>query len=113
MESRVFLPSAVVAVLLAAAVGAQAADLPVTSQSRNGLSAAPTSPYDWTGFYVGAQIGYGWGQSSGTQNAGGTFFPVVPYSLDPAGALPAATSASPTRPAPLCWGQRPTSKPRT
>lgn len=86
MESRVFLPSAVVAVLLGAAVGAQAADLPVASQSRNSLSAA-TSPYDWTGFYVGAQIGYGWGQSSGTQNAGGTFFPVVPYSLDPAGAL--------------------------
>ena len=87
MESRVFLPSAVVAVLLAAAFGAQAADLPVTSRSPNGLSAAPTSPYDWTGFYVGAQIGYGWGQSSGTQNAGGTFFPVVSYSLDPAGAL--------------------------
>jgi outer membrane immunogenic protein len=43
--------------------------------------------HDWTGFYAGAQVGYGWGQSSGTQNANGTFFPVVPYAIDPAGAL--------------------------
>jgi outer membrane immunogenic protein len=45
------------------------------------------SPHDWTGVYLGAQVGYGWGQSSGTQNAGGTFFPVVPYAIDPAGAF--------------------------
>jgi outer membrane immunogenic protein len=45
------------------------------------------SPHDWTGVYLGAQAGYGWGQSSGTQNAGGTFFPVVPYAIDPAGAF--------------------------
>jgi outer membrane immunogenic protein len=87
MDSKIVLPSAVVAVLLVATVGAQAADLPVPPQTRSGLSAAPASPYDWTGFYVGAQVGYGWGQSSGTQNAGGTFFPVVPYSIDPGGAL--------------------------
>jgi outer membrane immunogenic protein len=41
--------------------------------------------YNWTGFYLGAQGGYGWGDSSGTQNAGGTFFPVVPYAISPGG----------------------------
>ncbi len=87
MDAKMVLPSAVVTVLLVATVGAQAADLPVTSPTRHGQSTAPASPYDWTGFYVGAQAGYGWGQSNGTQNAGGTFFPVVPYSIDPTGAL--------------------------
>ena len=70
--------------MTAASISAHAADLPVKAP----IYKAPVAAiYDWTGFYVGAQIGYGWGQSSGTQNAGGTFFPVVPYSLDPAGAL--------------------------
>jgi outer membrane immunogenic protein len=43
--------------------------------------------HSWTGYYIGAQLGYGWGPSSGTQNADGTFFPVVPYSIDSRGAL--------------------------
>jgi outer membrane immunogenic protein len=84
MDHATLLPSVVTAALLVVAVGAQAADLPTAPQTRNILSAA-TPPYDWSGLYVGAQVGYGWGQSNGTQNAGGTFFPVVPYSIDPAG----------------------------
>jgi outer membrane immunogenic protein len=62
---------------------ASAADLP-----RVYNAAAPqvaTRATDWTGAYVGVQSGYGWGQSSGTQSAGSTFFPVVPYSIDPHG----------------------------
>jgi outer membrane immunogenic protein len=87
MEHTTFLPGLVTAALLAAALGAQAADLPAAPQTGTVASAAGASLYDWTGFYVGAQVGYGWGQSSGTQNGGGTFFPVVPYSIDPAGGL--------------------------
>ena len=51
--------------------------------------AVPAIPslHDWTGLYVGLQGGYGWGESSGTQNTGGTFFPVVPYTIDPHGFL--------------------------
>ncbi len=48
---------------------------------------SPFNPpiYNWTGFYLGVQGGYGWGDSSGTQNAGGALFPVVPYTINPSG----------------------------
>jgi outer membrane immunogenic protein len=86
--NRMSLPSVTTAAaLLFAAAGAQAADLPAATPFPKAPSPAAMSFYDWTGFYAGAQVGYGWGQSSGTQNAGGTFFPVVPYSIDAAGAL--------------------------
>lgn len=62
---------------------AQAADLP---RAQPAYKAAPVPPApNWGGFYLGLQGGYGWGQSSGTQSAGGTFFPVVPYTIDPRG----------------------------
>lgn len=73
--------------LLASVGAAQAADLPAPLPSHQAPLAAVVPLYDWTGFYLGAQVGYGWGDASGTQNAGGTFFPVVPYTIDPAGAL--------------------------
>lgn len=75
----------IAAALLASVAGA--ADLPASPPAYKAAKPAVISPYHWTGFYLGAQIGYGWGRSSGTQNAGGTFFPVVPYTIDPDGAL--------------------------
>src|SRR5262245_14926550 len=84
---NLLLPSLVTAALLASVASASAADLPVAPPVYKAPGPLVVPPYDWTGFYLGAQIGYGFGQSSGTQNAGGTFFPVVPYSIDPHGAL--------------------------
>ena len=73
--------------MLASAGAAKAADLPAILPPDQSPPAAVVPSYDCTGFYVGAQIGDGWGDASGTQNAGGTFFPVGPYTIDPAGAL--------------------------
>jgi outer membrane immunogenic protein len=64
-----------------------AADLGRPSRAAPAVPPAVHAVYDWSGFYVGAQGGYGAGDSSGTQNAGGTFFPVVPYSIEPQGIL--------------------------
>jgi outer membrane immunogenic protein len=85
---KVVLSTLVVGGLLALTVGAQAADmgLPVKAPAARAAPAVPP-PFSWTGLYLGGQVGYGFGESSGTQNAGGTFFPVVPYDLDPRGAL--------------------------
>jgi len=49
------------AVFLAAAAPAMAADLPVKAPAP--VVAAPVSFYNWSGFYVGAHAGYGWGES--------------------------------------------------
>jgi outer membrane immunogenic protein len=70
------------ALLASSARAADVANFPLPSQASGSIVGVP---HDWTGAYLGAQVGYGWGQSSGTQNAGGTFFPVVPYAIDPAG----------------------------
>lgn len=48
-----------------------AADLPVAAP------APPPPAFTWTGFYVGAQIGYGWGEDSGHVWAAGPFGQVV------------------------------------
>jgi outer membrane immunogenic protein len=85
--SKVSLPSVIVAALLASPAGVQAADLPAAPPIYKAPGPVAAPSHDWSGIYVGAQVGYGWGQSSGTQNADGTFFPVVPYTLDPGGAL--------------------------
>lgn len=84
--SKMPLPSVIAAALLGLPAGAQAADLPAARPMYKAPAPA-AAPRDWSGIYVGAQVGYGWGQSSGTQNADGTFFPVVPYALDPGGVL--------------------------
>jgi outer membrane immunogenic protein len=81
------LASVAAVTLLASVAAAQPADLPALLWSRQAPPVAVVPLQDWTGFYVGAQIGYGWGDASGAQNAGGTFFPVVPYTIDAAGAL--------------------------
>jgi outer membrane immunogenic protein len=54
-----------------------AADLPVAP-----VEAPPVTlplAFDWTGFYVGAQIGYAWAQADSTFNAG---FPSLDYDAD-------------------------------
>ncbi len=49
----------------AGVTAASAADLPVRSRSY----AAPVTPvaaFSWTGFYIGGNVGYGWGKTTGT-----------------------------------------------
>jgi outer membrane immunogenic protein len=85
--TRVSLTSLIAVALLTSTAGVPAADLPTAPPAYGAPGPVLMPLHNWTGFYVGAQVGYGWGQSSGTQNADGTFFPVVPYSIDPAGVL--------------------------
>ncbi|HEY6254689.1 MAG TPA: outer membrane beta-barrel protein [Xanthobacteraceae bacterium] len=74
----------IAAAMLTTPLVAEAADIvPYKAPAPATKFLPPT--YDWTGFYIGVQGGYGWGDSSGTQNAGGTFFPVVPYTISPHG----------------------------
>jgi outer membrane immunogenic protein len=54
------------AALLAAAAPATAADLPMP------FKAAPAAPFNWTGFYVGINGGYGWAKSSWTDSVAAT-----------------------------------------
>lgn len=81
----------VIVILLAVfSVGAASASRAADMDRRSVVqkSAASVQPIDWAGFYLGAQGGYGWGTSSGTQSAdGGGLFPAVPYSIDPRGFL--------------------------
>jgi outer membrane immunogenic protein len=51
--------SAAASILLAGSLGAFAADMPV----RYTKAPAAAAVYDWTGFYVGGNVGYGWGRS--------------------------------------------------
>lgn len=53
-----------VSALILVTSAAMAADLPVKAP----ISAPPPPPvsYNWTGFYVGGNIGYGWGDNSAT-----------------------------------------------
>jgi outer membrane immunogenic protein len=52
---------------------ASAADMPTKAPAY-----APVAPmvYSWTGFYVGADVGYGWGTSDSTATTGNVNFPV-------------------------------------
>jgi len=60
--------------LVAFAAGAQAADLGVP---RSPVAAAVVAPaFNWTGFYLGAQIGYGWLNGSSTFDNGAPTLPV-------------------------------------
>jgi outer membrane immunogenic protein len=43
--------------------------------------------YSWTGFYIGGDIGYGWGQSTGVLNDGIFNTSPVPYTADPKGII--------------------------
>ncbi|MBY0531757.1 MAG: porin family protein [Xanthobacteraceae bacterium] len=59
--------AAVAAVGISAA--AQAADVPVKGPV---YKAAPAT-YNWSGFYIGGTVGYGWGQTDWTAAPGGAF----------------------------------------
>jgi outer membrane immunogenic protein len=66
-----FIVSLVVAVSAGAGIGAaSAADLGARPYSKAPVFVEPG--YDWTGFYIGANVGYSWGRSSDTStlNAG-------------------------------------------
>jgi len=65
------------AVALVAAIGvANAADIrrPPPPAAKAPAYVAPL--FTWTGFYLGANLGYGWGSGSGTITAGGATGPV-------------------------------------
>jgi outer membrane immunogenic protein len=47
------------------ATSALAADLPVKAYTK---APPPVAVYDWTGFYVGGNVGYSWGRSSSTES---------------------------------------------
>jgi outer membrane immunogenic protein len=76
------------ALTLSACLGigvASAADLaarPYTKAPPPALVAA----YDWSGFYIGADVGYGWATSRGTAGAADGSFP-IPYSYEPRGVI--------------------------
>jgi outer membrane immunogenic protein len=53
-----------VALVLTAAASASAADLPRAAPLVKAPVVAPLTAYDWSGFYLGINGGFGWGQSS-------------------------------------------------
>jgi outer membrane immunogenic protein len=70
---EVLMKKLLVACVAAAALSgapALAADLPVKAPV---YRAAPAPMFDWSGFYIGANVGYGWGSSDSSINVGTTF----------------------------------------
>ena len=49
--------------LLATSFSAQAADMPIKGGYYKGPPRSVVSYYNWTGFYVGINGGYGWGST--------------------------------------------------
>jgi outer membrane immunogenic protein len=72
MKSTLLASVSIAALFVAS--GASAADLAV--KARPMVSAAPV--YSWTGCYVGAQVGWGWGRNNHTQT--GSFSSALPQS---------------------------------
>ncbi len=54
------------AILAIASSTALAADLPYRKEAPSMPVLVASAPYDWTGFYLGVQGGYGWGRSAET-----------------------------------------------
>jgi outer membrane immunogenic protein len=80
------------AIAVVATGAAKAADLP--SYAPPPVYVPPAPIFTWTGLYVGAQVGYGWGEeSSNILNPGGLQGGVVapaafiPYNLNPQGVI--------------------------
>jgi len=57
----------IAAVAFLVATGAFAADLPVKAPIYTKAPVYVDPVYDWTGFYVGGNVGYSWGNSNSTQ----------------------------------------------
>jgi outer membrane immunogenic protein len=62
MLMRIIAGLAIAAGAIFSGGSAGAADLPVAPAYRAAPAVAPV--FDWTGFYIGANIGYGWGRGS-------------------------------------------------
>jgi outer membrane immunogenic protein len=77
--------SGAVAICAIAGIGAaSAADLPARTYTKAPVMVAPA--FSWTGFYVGADVGYGWGKSTGSLTTN-VFSSAVPYNIQPSGVL--------------------------
>jgi len=75
---------ATTALFMLSAGAASAADLAARPYTKAPVPVAAV--YNWTGFYIGADVGYGWGRSTGIgANAAGLL--PAPYSLDPSGVI--------------------------
>jgi outer membrane immunogenic protein len=68
--SRIPTLGASVVAMMTAVGAASAADISVYSPPPPEVVYNPASAYNWTGAYVGAQVGYGWGTA---KNAGNSF----------------------------------------
>jgi outer membrane immunogenic protein len=64
-----------IAAFAVTAQSAGAADMPIRSPVVKGPVVAPAPVYNWTGWYAGVHLGYGWGDKSWTE-------PGVPFSVD-------------------------------
>lgn len=86
---------ATAAFLVAGSVAASAADLPVRGYTKAAPSVAVSPYYDWSGFYIGANAGYGWARDDHADlTTGGGFFtngPTGPFGgtqrIEPRGAV--------------------------
>ena len=71
------------AAVVAVSTGALAADLP--SRAPPPVYVPPAPIFTWTGFYIGGQIGYGWGQNKG--NFGDNFGDFDTFSYNTSGVI--------------------------
>ncbi|MDE5454522.1 outer membrane beta-barrel protein [Bradyrhizobium sp. CSA112] len=72
------------AALVMGIASASAADLAARPYTK--APAPIAAVYNWTGLYIGADVGYGWGRSTGISTNAAGFFP-APYSIDPSGVI--------------------------
>jgi outer membrane immunogenic protein len=69
VNMKKILLSGVALAALFAAAPASAADVPVRQQQQY-YKAAPAPVFNWTGFYFGGHVGYGWGDAAGIDTDG-------------------------------------------
>ncbi len=58
---------ATLAIMASLAGQANAADLPAAAPAYKTPAVVPSPAFNWSGFYVGANVGYGWGNDDGAQ----------------------------------------------
>ena len=75
------LPGAVIVVVLATAPPALAADDFMVTKAPI-IPSSTSSAYDWSGFYTGGHLGYGWGSSNWSATQNGATTPSLTGSLD-------------------------------
>lgn len=72
------------AALILGTASASAADMAARPYTKAPIAVA--SVYNWTGFYIGADVGYGWGRSDGIGTNAAGLIPTR-YSYDPSGVV--------------------------